>query len=193
MTISSNDIGYGTILPECYQDFVTPLAKNCIERWAEKVSNVQALLPSLMDQLRTKLAALQLPDGRPVVTPDHIFVVEYFDPTHDGSPWPLSGFTPFCAAPVPAVRQWGYNSVEVPMNATMARKAAQFGWHYVGGIATDFNGHGYCNATDSWIRSIQQILDQQGSIDGSWHPNSKGQAAIENRFLGALRPSLGLG
>lgn len=54
------------------------------------------------------------------------------------------------------------------------------GWFYIGGIADNFAGHGYCTK-DSYFRFAEESLALQGDTQGSVHPNSNGAKRIAER------------
>ncbi|MDP9074990.1 MAG: Ig-like domain-containing protein, partial [Actinomycetota bacterium] len=80
-------------------------------------------------------------------------------------------------------------------------------WRYVGGIASAFNGHGYCSR-DNWIRRADEAQYVQGGSDGNgasdqsistlstqgkFHPNSTGYQAMALQVLQPLYQLAGSG
>jgi hypothetical protein len=57
-----------------------------------------------------------------------------------------------------------------------ARIAAEnYGWHYVGGIAEAFKGHGYCAPQDQrWVTTLEGSIAEEGTMNGVLHPNLAG-------------------
>jgi hypothetical protein len=72
------------------------------------------------------------------------------------------------------------------LNALLARKADEFGWHFVE-IAPDFAGHGYCrnDAEAMWVRA-ETSCRTQGDFNGTMHPNIRGHTATALRYRQAL-------
>lgn len=71
-------------------------------------------------------------------------------------------------------------------------------WRYVGGIAVDSQGHGYCAGDARWITTFRDSCEQQGpklahllggcdaSTLGTLHPNRAGHQAIATRYVEKL-------
>ncbi len=81
---------------------------------------------------------------------------------------------------------WARSTVVAGLNQAVSDAAASHGWKYVGGIASAFEGHGYCS-TDSWVvrigRSVATQLDEYGAV----HPNRQGQVVYGDTLFRSLR------
>lgn len=72
------------------------------------------------------------------------------------------------------------NKIMAGLNAAIQNEVTQRagkGWFYIGGIAKEFRGHGYCTG-DSYFVFAEESLAQQGDTRGSVHPNQKGVEKI---------------
>jgi hypothetical protein len=72
------------------------------------------------------------------------------------------------------------------LNDLIAKKAAEFGWHFVE-VEKAFEGHGYCAGDRSFWRTAKQSCEQQGDFEGTMHPNAKGVEAWAEQFATGLR------
>jgi hypothetical protein len=108
----------------------------------------------------------------------HIFITEYPDFAHNqyGDVCTGLSFEPFPRF-YPGTWVW-LNGVNEVLNLLVAR-TSQYGWKPVGGIADDFERHGYCS-TKSYFLTIAQSLWRQYDKDGSLHPTSDGQQVTFN-------------
>ncbi len=84
---------------------------------------------------------------------------------------------------------WARANVVAPLNAAVQSAATAHGWHYVGGIATKFDGHGYC-ASDPWVVGLGESVNRQHDVDGAFHPNAAGHRAIGKAIEGAVTRQL---
>jgi hypothetical protein len=75
------------------------------------------------------------------------------------------------------------------LNQTIRGTCSRLGWNYVGGIANDFLGHGYC-AGDTYFVGATESCEKQGDFMGTMHPNLKGHKVYEKRILEALKGKL---
>lgn len=58
-------------------------------------------------------------------------------------------------------------------------------WHYIDGIASAFEPHGYCDR-DTWFVQLDESVRRQGNILGAFHPNGKGHVAYAARIAAAV-------
>ncbi len=72
------------------------------------------------------------------------------------------------------------------LNNLLARKANNFGWHFVD-VAPDFAGNGYCrnDAKAMWVTAGKSCY-WQGDFDGTMHPNARGHTAYALRYAEQL-------
>jgi lysophospholipase L1-like esterase len=76
-------------------------------------------------------------------------------------------------------------NIATPLNSAIAAAAKANHWKFVD-IFNAFLNHGY-SSTDTWIRSFDQSLEREGSIDGFFHPNAAGEQAIAQQLLAAYQ------
>src|SRR5207253_2548620 len=81
--------------------------------------------------------------------------------------------------------RWASQTVAASLDRVMASAAHDRGWNYVDTVAAKFRTHGYCSG-DSWLRQMTVSLRDQGSRDGTLHPNRAGQDAIRDSILARL-------
>lgn len=160
VTISAggNDTGWSTAVVACLlrDDQTCKLAGDVV------IARITALLPGLLDQLYTQLAAAA-PNADVVVTGyPRLFSPEY---------------GPYLGAS--AAEQQTLNEGADLLNATMARAAAARGFRFVD-VTKRFLGHGV-NAPDAWILGL---LDP-----GAFHPNVEGYEAYTAAVTSAVNPS----
>ncbi|MEO6125470.1 MAG: hypothetical protein ABIR32_17370 [Ilumatobacteraceae bacterium] len=144
-----------------------------------------ATLPSRYARLATAITGLG-------IAPSAVHITEYFDPTTDE----LGVVEMRCAVLGGAVdlldddeAQWAQLGVMGALNSAVAAASSAYGWHYVGGIAAAFAGHGYCS-TDPWVVQIVESKLNQGNKDGAFHPNAAGHAAYAGALFQSLRAAL---
>src|SRR5262249_33726200 len=105
-------------------------------------------LPGLYDELDN---AIQTKLGIPK---SHVFMTEYFDPTHDSGGQLVGGALSDIFPGFGVTQQgmtFGYKEVEVPLNNAIHDAAAKHGWHLVDGIAAAFLAHGItATAANRW-------------------------------------------
>jgi hypothetical protein len=123
-------------------------------------------------------------DGIPA---DRVFLVEYPDPTtgSDGLSCPMdfSGTVPGSLLHsnftmpgfTDAESVWLSLYVIEGINDQARIAAENYGWHYVGGVAKGFRGHGYCAPQDQrWITTLEGSIAGEGTMNGVLHPNLAG-------------------
>jgi hypothetical protein len=131
-------------------------------------------LPALYHELdRAIQQKLDIPE-------DHVFMTEYFDPTHapapsgrlhDSSGWFADGALSdiFPGFQVTAEGEsFGYHEVEVPLNNAIHAAAAQYGWHLVDGIAAAFVGHGFTAGNGAnWVNTDMESQAIEGPVNSA--------------------------
>lgn len=109
----------------------------------------------------------------------HVYISEYFDPTHDEHGATCDGF--FGAIGKGEVEQ-ALERILAPLNAAVTRAAEANGWTLVDGIAPAFRTHGYCAGRRAWVSTLEDSLRSLGGIAGrhrgTLHPNAAGQETI---------------
>ncbi|HXI59802.1 MAG TPA: FG-GAP-like repeat-containing protein [Polyangia bacterium] len=89
----------------------------------------------------------------------------------------------------PSELSWLHDFLVAPMNQIVADASTRNNWIHIGGVANDFQTHGYC-ASDSWVVNYPQSRDDEGLADGTYHPNAAGHQAIAARIGRALLTNL---
>ena len=132
---------------------------------------------------RSALATDELADAFAEAAPaTPVLITEYFDPTHDE-------FGRFCkdgpGLTTDAEAQWAYEELLRPLNRQIRTAADVNGWQPIGGIAADFEHHGYCARERRWVRTLPEALATDNPA-GTLHPNEEGHKAIARRVAGPL-------
>jgi lysophospholipase L1-like esterase len=76
------------------------------------------------------------------------------------------------------------------LNQKLQHVAKSHNWIYVGGIADEFQGHGYCMGKERFFVTAEESLVTQGDTEGTMHPNHKGHAVIARMVGIELRKEL---
>lgn len=168
LSVGANDVRFSSVVKQC------ALPGDCREGVKAAVEQRVAALGRRYDQLGDALAA---------ATPEApVFIAEYFDPTHDE-------FGRFCkdgpGLTTDAEAQWAYEELLRPLNREIGAAAERNGWQRLGGIASDFEHHGYCAEEKRWIRTLPEALAMDNPA-GTVHPNEEGHKAIARRVAGPL-------
>ncbi len=65
------------------------------------------------------------------------------------------------------------------------RAAVDWSWNYVGGVTEAFEPHAYCSGSP-WFTHIEESYRQEGSEDGTAHPNPSGHRAFADALAKAV-------
>jgi hypothetical protein len=213
LTAGANDVAWSQLVKDCYALFSTDTS--CINKSGPAIvarlqhnpDDTAGFLPDRFTELAQHLKNLG------VVLPDRTFLTDYWDATADkpdGTQRQDCGFGQIVRPPTAATRAWGQAKVIQPMNQIIRNQASRFRWNLVGqkdgvgGIERAFYGHGMCAPLGrSWIVSLRDSDHNQGhglgiidlglhpeDINGSWHANAAGLAAITEVLYRALLPVL---
>lgn len=177
VSVGGNDVGFSRVVGTCAASI-----RDCSPQLEAQVAADLAQLPLSYELLNRAL------DGAAPDAP--VLIAEYFDPTRDER-------GRFCRHSIGLTSrseaQWAYEAVLRPLNAEIESAAARGGWQYVGGIAADFEQHGYCvDGSERWVRVLSGSGARQGDPWGTMHPSFPGHTAIARRVVGPLATSLGL-
>src|SRR5207247_1668970 len=128
---------------------------------------------------------VNMSSANPLLTPDHIYITEYPDPTTNtgafgtvlwsGTAWTATGGIlddRILTISLPDTI-WASQVVLPTLNGEVQMAAARHGWHFVTGISAGFVGHGYTDSNHMIVR-ILESLAFQGDTNGSLHPNVSG-------------------
>lgn len=177
LSVGANDVLFSEIVRECG---VSP--GDCRSGREQRLLGDFERLRSRYDVLGGALK--RSTPGTPVL------ITEYFDPTHgeDGEFCGRSvGFTSRAEA------RWAYEALLRPLNAEIEAAAVRNRWRHVGGIAADFERHGYCAGDgERWVRRLLASAVFQGDVLGTLHPSRPGHAAIAQRVVVPLGDATGL-
>jgi hypothetical protein len=176
VSVGANDVQFSSIVKSC------SAPGDCRRGHERQVFADLGRLRGNYDRLGSRLNGSLA--GAPVV------ITEYFDPTRDER-------GAFCRQSVAFTTQgearWAYEALLRPLNAEVAAASVRNGWRYVGGIATDFEHHGYCaDKAERWVRRLSGSLFAQGDLLGTLHPSFEGHLAIAQRVAVSLGKALGL-
>lgn len=172
VSVGANDVRFSSVVKRC------ALPGDCRNSVKADVEKRVRELGAQYDELGAELA--EQARGVPV------FITQYFDPTHDE-------FGNFCrdgpGATSDEESQWAYEQLLRPLNRQVSTAAERNGWLAIGGIAGDFERHGYCASERRWVRRLGEAL-AMGNPAGTLHPNEEGHLAIARRVAGPLAAEL---
>ena len=194
LSIGANDVYFGPIVKFCLEK------TNCMKKvftpppgtpgspapppgpLENVVSQALNRLPAAYAQLAKRLSTGRSGDS-PVISPNHVIIVDYFDPTRDSSGNFCTGigfFNPFGWGQIDSKEaEWAANDLLQPLNDAVNEAAGNAGWTEVKNVAEAFETHGYC-AKESWIVHINRsFFTQKGMtfnslFTGGFHPNEAG-------------------
>jgi hypothetical protein len=174
VSVGANDIGFSKIVefcmfqPHCESQHFSPKLPPVFEAPADRptlqqwVNDRRDALPAAYGRLATAL--------RPLVDPDRVIIVTYFDPTTGAQ-----GVSCSYAGVRPDESAWARQHVLVPLNQEIVAAAQQYGWKVVPGVAAAFRTHGVCRQprSERWVNLIGN-----GPLTGIFHPNEEGHRQI---------------
>jgi lysophospholipase L1-like esterase len=190
VSVGANDVFFGDVVNHCILRSRCDQAKFPLtpadDTADEAVGTALDELALRYDALGQRLARL----------PATVLASEYFDPTRNSNGDTCSPLNGGLKRVSKAEMEWAFDAVLTPLNAELKAAANRHGWRYVGGIARDFERHGYCAAgPDRWVRRLTESAATQagaGRLSGTLHPNERGHAAIADRVAPALGDALGI-
>ncbi|MGF7037692.1 hypothetical protein M2273_000926 [Mucilaginibacter lappiensis] len=77
----------------------------------------------------------------------------------------------------------------IKLNNKIREKAEEFGWILVDGIASGFDGHGYCSKNSFFVFAEESCL-KQGDFEGMLHPNELGHEVARDCIAKVLQREL---
>ncbi len=177
VSVGANDVRFSGIV------------KACATRFRCRTKRREARLDSDLTQLEAgyDLLGEELKAAAPG---SPVLISEYFDPTRNEK-------GEFCGLSLGFITranmEWAYEGLLVPLNTEIDEAAVRNRWHFVGGIASDFERHGYCaDKSDRWVRRLFGSIFTQGDVNGTLHPSEPGHAAIAQRVAPELDRALGI-
>jgi subtilisin-like proprotein convertase family protein len=189
MTISDggNDIHFSTVIENCVY---VPYCGNDIATTVPLQADLDQL-PAAYDRLASAIARR--------LDPARVFVTEYPNEVTDETGQPCFIFG---VAISTEESKWAAAQLIGRLNDTVQQAAVRHGWRYVGDIARQFVGHGYCAGDSRWIRTFEDSRTIQGPFGinappggnfhdtkGMFHPNVSGQSVYAGRIGGEIRTS----
>ena len=176
LSVGANDVRFSQIVAAC------AAPGDCRDGRRDQVFRDLNRLDHAYDSLAGPLATSS--GGAPVL------ITEYFDPTHDER-------GEFCRSSVAftsrSEARWAFEGLLRPLNTAVSAAAVRNGWRFVGGIAADFERHGYCaDPVERWVRRLGRSLIEQRDHLGTLHPSAPGHVAIAQRVAAPLAGVLGL-
>jgi hypothetical protein len=193
VNVGANDVNFGPLVAFCM------VVSRCEERRFDpaaprreardpKAPTARAVVRAALARLRTgydKLAA----GLRPLIDPDRVVIVEYFDPLRDGH-----GDTCHAALPGVSVDEatWAQREILTPLNDEVRAAAARNGWRVVSGVSEAFRTHGICARREHWVRRPLESIAHQLRLTGTLHPNEDGHRATATLIGPVLAAALGI-
>jgi hypothetical protein len=220
ISVGANDIGFAKFLEECIKKAACWKQEDEVQHKLGQLPAAYASLAACINPIDTPCSAT-FPDsqgkghggstvGLPSlgVSPSHVYITEYFDPTHDEDGHYCDGIFdfPFVNGIQAEEARWADDAVLTghagdhlsftdskgkttsftldhdSLNPQVEAAAERWGWDYVGRITATFRTHGYCSKS-SWIVHLSETLRRQGNIAGTFHPNENGHV-FTGRVLG---------
>jgi lysophospholipase L1-like esterase len=177
LSVGANDVHFSEIVKACA---INPFCRSKARE--ARLSSDLATLETHYDLLGKEL--------RSAAPSAPVLISEYFDPTRDEE-------GEFCGLSLGlttrSTMRWAYETLLVPLNTEISEAAARNRWRLIGGIAKDFERHGYCaDRAHRWVRRLGGSLFSQHDVLGTFHPNELGHAAIAQRVAPPLDTALGL-
>ncbi|HVD40652.1 MAG TPA: SGNH/GDSL hydrolase family protein [Solirubrobacterales bacterium] len=172
LSVGANDVRFSGVVKQC------ALPGDCQAASKRAIEPRLRALGGSYDELGEALA--EAAPGAPV------YITEYFDPTHDE-------FGDFCrdgpGLTTHEEAQWAYEELLRPLNRKVREAAERNDWQAVGGIAADFEHHGYCAKERRWVRTLPEAIAKDDPA-GTLHPNEAGHQAIARRVAAPLAAAL---
>lgn len=176
LSIGANDIHFSEFVAFCANPL--RIAGDCFERTYTKLGgdgtkSAAQVATGFVDELPTLYGELAGALGG-IVPASRVHVVEYFDPTRDADGEPCGHILDIQRPNVVRAERL----LLEPLNAAVAKAAAQHHWDEVRGVAALFRGHGYCTHDERWVSSLWDSLQRLGGLRGrhrgTLHPNERG-------------------
>lgn len=189
VNIGANDIHFGDVVRFCA---VAPTG-NCFRRVlpedfggdgrstaGEAVEQGLRHLKRLYRRLAGRIS--------PRIPHSKVFIVDYFDPTHDSHGQICDGILAGVGSRELAL---AHARMLVPLNRLIAASASSNGWSEVAGVAQLFREHGYCAGDQAWVKTLPKSLTElggtlRGRLLGTLHPNRNGHIATATLISAAL-------
>jgi len=205
--------GFDSVLYECFINGICSIDPHYLSILNKSIAKIPQGYLNLQERLDctgrqlssgcTPIQVTQIIQINRSLPSSGIHVTEYFDPTtiadlsNPGNwQYPDVEQTKQCTHVVLNSGIWDFaqNNIVKPLNTTI-RSAVEFNsWINVGGIESDFLGHGYCqNLSDNsnkqrWVITLNDTSLMLGStpILGTAHPNTYGHDAYSKRLVKSI-------
>jgi hypothetical protein len=184
ISAGANDLGFSDILTSCIAQGVRQYLR-IRKRWRTDCEDAKAGVEFDRNERHLAGRYWQLNKGLEAlnIQPSGVYVTEYFDPTRDST-------GNYCSRVLTihhkADLRWADRTVLKTLNDALQAAADDYGWHYIGGIASAFRSHGYCAGRNRWVRTLPESLVSQHDPFGAMHPNERGQRCYATRIWQVL-------
>jgi hypothetical protein len=193
LNVGANDVHFGALVRFCRA--VDPCAERRFDPASPTHEATDPATPTARQVVHAALARLRASYDklaarlRPMIDPDRVVIVEYFDPLRNEQ-------GAICAAALPGVSadeaRWAQREVLAPLNDEVRAAAARNGWRVVGGVSEAFRTHGICaRHHQEWVvRPVGSVL-RELQFTGTLHPNERGHGATATLIGPVLAATLG--
>jgi lysophospholipase L1-like esterase len=173
LSVGGNDVGFVAQLENLVENTATFGLYPSIATIQSQVTAALKALPGQYAKLEKAIKGLD---------PGKVVVTDYPDLTRDQTgavaaiPGPL-GTTLISLADA----EFASKDILAPLDAAIAAAAKANHWT-LASVTAAFADHGYPSTT-TFIRQLGESLELEGSLDGTFHPNALGEAAIAAQIL----------
>ena len=175
LSVGGNDVGFVNQLENLIVNTAT-------DGLYPTLSAIQSQLTASFQALPGQYANLE--KAIKGLNPTKVFVTNYPDLTHDQTGVPSAIPGPFGTTVVSlADSQFASKQIIAPLDGAIATASRKYHWTPAD-VTAAFATHGY-PSTSTYIRQLEESLAIQASVDGTFHPNATGEAAIAARLLAA--------
>ena len=177
LSVGGNDVGFVTQIENLVENTATLGFYPSLTTIQSQVTAALKALPGQYAKLETAIKGLD---------PAKVLVTDYPDLTRNQAgavssiPGPL-GTTLVSQADA----QFASKDIVAPLDAAIAAAAKANHWT-LADLTAAFATHGY-PSTSTFIRQLGESLQIEGNLDGTFHPNAAGEAAIAAQILAAYQ------
>lgn len=198
LSIGGNDVGFADGLKELLYRIDKSQSKTVRETEA-KINGLN------YDRGKERAKFDQLAERIKELNPEQVFITEYpiahFD-RDDGTVGDGCGafnldlperITGIPSVVLPRISESDAQQIKrlgVKLNEAVKKAAEKHGWTYVDGIVEGFEGHGYCS-NERYFVTVSESYGNQRDIQGTMHPNQKGQRVYADRIAATLQREIG--
>ncbi|WP_336364754.1 SGNH/GDSL hydrolase family protein [Halalkalicoccus salilacus] len=197
LSIGGNDVGFADGLKE----LLYRVDKSQSKTVRETEAKIKGLIhdtgkqPAKFDRLAARIKELD---------PEQVFITEYPTAHFDRDDGAVDGgcgafnldlperITGIPSVVLPRISKSDAKQIKrlgVKLNEAVEKAADRHGWTYVDGIEEGFEGHGYCS-DDRYFVTVSESYRNQRDIQGTMHPNRRGQRVYADRIAATLQQEL---